>query len=211
MHERHRAGTRSAPTWARCGGAAGGNPESSLVSPRGVSTRATLMSSPIPWPRERILVRRRGPMFDGVGHRLAGGVGETARHVARSERARALARGLSAGGSTAPPSSHAARIVAANVDRTRRTRPYVENLVRCRSRRAEEAPRSTRCVARPPTAGSKEARAGSSGFPCLRERGSRPALVVVRNHDEETRKQPVTPRWVAQETAVSGSAPAPRS
>jgi hypothetical protein len=60
------------------------------------------------------------------------------------------------------------------------------------------------------TAGSKEARARSSGFKaCVNgdlDRQSSSCGITVT----AMRKQSVTRRWDAQETAVSGSAPAPR-
>jgi hypothetical protein len=60
------------------------------------------------------------------------------------------------------------------------------------------------------TAGSKEARARSSGFKaCVNgdlDWHSSSCGITVR----ATRKRPVTRWWDAQETAVSGSAPAPR-
>jgi hypothetical protein len=64
-------------------------------------------------------------MFDGEGNRLAGCVGETARHAAR-ERVGTPSQGAARhDGQPSPHLGNATRIVVVSVDRARRTRPYV--------------------------------------------------------------------------------------
>jgi len=130
-------------------------------------------------------------MFDGEGSQLAGCVGETAPHAARSECCSAFARGVTTGRESRrlPEQRHTDR------RGERGSRPQNATLrltISLQKSKGPSGPVQQRCT----EAGDRldpEKRAKEAPVSNLRERGSRPAVAKVRNHPhDETRKQPVT-------------------
>lgn len=125
----------------------------------------------------------RVPMFDGEGNRLAGYVGETARHAARSARRTAFARGVATRWETISATEQH------HTDRRGERGSHPQNAtlrltISLQKSKGQAGLVQQRCT----DAGDRWIQRSvrvKLRFPRVRERESRPAVVNVRNHGDD--------------------------